>query len=74
MGRRDKVLVVYNEPVLPEGHPDYISEVEVIDNVVAVEAILGEAGYDVSRFAAPSTTTCSSPARAISTAPPPSTN
>ena len=46
----ERVLVVYNEPVLPESHPDYISEVEVIDNVEAVIAVLAEGGYAVDRL------------------------
>ncbi len=54
MGRREKILVVYNEPVLPETHPDYISEVDVIDNALAVEEVLREAGYETAQFAAPS--------------------
>jgi D-alanine-D-alanine ligase len=54
MGRREKILVLYNEPVLPEGHPDYISEIEVVDNVLAVEEVLKAAGYEVANFASPS--------------------
>ena len=45
---RQRVLVLHNEPVLPEDHPDYISEVEVMDNVFAVEEALRQAGFDVS--------------------------
>jgi D-alanine-D-alanine ligase len=47
---QERVLVVYNEPILPESHPDYISEVEVMDNVEAVTAVLGEAGYAVEQL------------------------
>lgn len=47
---QERVLVVYNQPVLPESHPDYISEVEVIDNVEAVIAVLDEGGYAVDRL------------------------
>jgi D-alanine-D-alanine ligase len=54
MGLRERILILYNEPVLPEGHPDYISEVEVLDNVDAVEKILTEAGYQVGRLGATS--------------------
>ena len=54
MGRQEKILVLYNEPVLPESHPDYVSEVEVLDNVYAVQAVLEKAGYAVSLFGAPS--------------------
>jgi D-alanine-D-alanine ligase len=51
---RERVLVLYNEPVLPEGHPDYVSEIEVLDNVEAVQAALLAAGFDVSTFGATS--------------------
>ena len=47
---QERVLVVFNEPVLPESHPDYISEVEVIDNVEAVIAVLAEGDYAVDRL------------------------
>lgn len=42
-----RVLVLYNEPVLPESHPDYVAEVEVLDNVEAVGQVLREAGFEV---------------------------
>lgn len=51
MAQRERVTVLYNEPVLPEGHPDSVSEVEVIDNVLAIEAVLREDGYQVSQLA-----------------------
>jgi D-alanine-D-alanine ligase len=54
MGRRERVLVLYNEPVLPEDHPDYIAEVEVLDNVEAVTTVLTEAGFEVAQFGATS--------------------
>lgn len=47
---RESVLVLYNQPVLPEDHPDHVSEVEVLDNVEAVEAVLRQAGYRVGRL------------------------
>src|SRR5262249_38588496 len=47
---RERVLVLYNEPVLPSDHPDAISEVEVLDNVDAIEKVLSEADYQVSRL------------------------
>src|SRR5262245_43653526 len=50
MGHRERVLVLYNEPVLPEDHPDYISEVEVIDNVEAVAEVLAGADFTVDRL------------------------
>jgi D-alanine-D-alanine ligase len=50
MTRRERITVLYNEPILPEDHPDYVSEVDVIDNVDAVEKVLQSAGYDVTRL------------------------
>ena len=44
------VLVLYNEPTLPLGHPDYISEHEVLENVEAVSVALQDAGYRVRRL------------------------
>ncbi len=51
--RRERVLVLYNEPALPEDHPDYISEVEILDNVDAVRETVAAAGYEADAFAAP---------------------
>jgi D-alanine-D-alanine ligase len=45
-----RVLVLYNQPVLPPDHPDYTSEVEVLDNVHAVSEVLVEAGYEVRQL------------------------
>jgi D-alanine-D-alanine ligase len=45
---RQRVLVLYNEPVLPEDHPDYVSEVEVLDNVYAVQEALAGAGFEAT--------------------------
>src|SRR5947199_6653430 len=50
MPRRERVLVLYNEPVLPVGHPDYISEHEVLDNVEAVSEVLTAADYEVAQL------------------------
>ncbi|MFQ3593328.1 MAG: hypothetical protein SNJ82_09105 [Gemmataceae bacterium] len=50
MTHRERITVLYNEPILPEDHPDYVSEVDVIDNVDAVEKVLREAGYQVMRL------------------------
>jgi len=52
MRRLERVVVLYNEPVLPIGHPDYLSEHEVLDNVEAVSTALAEAGYEVARLGA----------------------
>lgn len=45
---QQRVLVLYNEPLLPETHPDYVSEIELLDTVDAVLETLTEAGYEVS--------------------------
>jgi D-alanine-D-alanine ligase len=52
MGHRERILILYNEPVLPEGHPDYVSEVEVLDNVEAIHKVLIDGGYQVARLGA----------------------
>lgn len=51
--RRERVLVLYNEPALPEDHPDYVSEIEVLDNVEAVRDALTGAGFEADTFAGP---------------------
>jgi D-alanine-D-alanine ligase len=45
-----RVLIVYNEPVLPEDHPDADSEHEIHYTVEHVEKALVEAGHDVRRL------------------------
>jgi D-alanine-D-alanine ligase len=50
MGLRERVLVLYNEPVLPADHPDYISEAEVLDNVEAVATTLAASGFAIDRL------------------------
>jgi D-alanine-D-alanine ligase len=45
-----RVLVLYNEPVLPPNHPDFDSENEVLDTVEQVEGTLREAGYQTTRL------------------------
>jgi D-alanine-D-alanine ligase len=45
-----RVLILYNEPVLPADHPDAVSEHEVLETVEAVQGHLAGAGYDVSRL------------------------
>jgi D-alanine-D-alanine ligase len=37
-----RVLIIYNEPILPAEHPDALSEIDVIDAVDIVERILRE--------------------------------
>ena len=45
--RPTRVLVLYNEPVLPSGHPDFESEQQVIFTVDVVSKNLVQAGYSV---------------------------
>jgi D-alanine-D-alanine ligase len=47
---RIRVLVLYNEPVLPIDHPDAVSERELLDNVEAISNELSLAGYDLSQL------------------------
>ncbi len=46
-----RVLILYNEPVLPADHPDAVSEREILETVEAVHDYLTAAGYGVSRLA-----------------------
>jgi D-alanine-D-alanine ligase len=48
--RPTRVLVLYNEPVLPSGHPDYESEQQVLFTVDIVSKNLSQAGYGVRRL------------------------
>lgn len=45
-----RVLVLYNEPVLPEDHPDYESEYEVVETADVVAMALTTAGFGVTPF------------------------
>lgn len=46
-----QVLVVYNEPSLPVGHPDYAQEAGVLESVAAVRQALNVAGHQVRELA-----------------------
>jgi D-alanine-D-alanine ligase len=48
--RHPRVLILYNEPVLPEGHPDFESEHEILDTVAEVSRHLTQAGFPVQRL------------------------
>ena len=48
--RPTRILILYNEPVLPPDHRDADSEHEVVDTVRHVERALADAGYAVSRL------------------------
>jgi D-alanine-D-alanine ligase len=45
-----RVVILFNEPVLPEDHPDAESEYEILFTVDEVEKILAGGGYDVRRL------------------------
>ena len=44
------VLILYNEPVLPAGHPNFDSEHDILNTVEAVGKALAEAGFVVCRI------------------------
>src|SRR5262249_57165924 len=46
--RSQRVVVLFNKPVLPETHPDAYSEHEILDAVKAVSTHLTGAGFDVA--------------------------
>lgn len=46
-----RVLILYNQPVLPETHSDASSEHEILDTVDAVAGYLQNAGFRVDRLA-----------------------
>src|SRR5262249_24605019 len=48
--RPARVLILYNEPVLPPGHPDFESEQQVVATVLDVKDILVGTGYAVSQL------------------------
>ncbi len=50
---RQHVLVLHNELILPEDHPDYVSEIELMDNVEAVSDVLAKEGYRVTTLGVP---------------------
>jgi D-alanine-D-alanine ligase len=45
-----RILVVYNQPVLPAGHPDALSEVDILETVDEVEKVLPSSDFVVERF------------------------
>ena len=48
--RLPRILVLYNLPVLPPEHPDYASEVDVVETVDEIEKVLPADKYVVERF------------------------
>lgn len=51
MTARPHICIVYNQPILPDDHPDAASELEVLETVVIVDEVLTGAGMDVTRLA-----------------------
>lgn len=49
--RSPRVLVAYNEPVLPADHPDAPSENDIIETSASVEKILADGGFTTARIA-----------------------
>jgi D-alanine-D-alanine ligase len=47
---KPRVLVLYNEPVLPLGHPDAESEREIVDTTGFVSTILSQRGFKVRQL------------------------
>jgi D-alanine-D-alanine ligase len=48
---KPRVLVLYNEPVLPPDHPDAESEHEILENVEAIQGYLADSGaFAVTRL------------------------
>jgi D-alanine-D-alanine ligase len=47
----DRILVAYNEPVLPPDHPDSASEVDIVETSALVESMLKQTGWEVKRIA-----------------------
>jgi D-alanine-D-alanine ligase len=48
--RKAKVLVIYNQPVLPPNHPHAASEHDILETSESVTHILGELGYNAEAF------------------------
>src|SRR5262245_43359438 len=45
-----RLMLLYNEPILPADHPDAASEREILETVEIIGRTLDAAGYDVVRF------------------------
>jgi D-alanine-D-alanine ligase len=47
---KPRVLILFNQPVLPPDHPDYLSEIDVVETVGEIEKILSPERYVTERF------------------------
>lgn len=45
-----RILLLYNQPVLPPGHPESLAEVDVLETVDVVAEILQNGGMEVVRY------------------------
>lgn len=45
-----RILVLYNEPILPLDHPDAASEREILDTIETISRILDDSGFRVARL------------------------
>lgn len=50
ISRPSLVTIVFNQPVLPETHPDYESEAEVIETVSLIEKALEASGFKTEKI------------------------
>ncbi|MBO0700231.1 MAG: hypothetical protein J2P46_17660 [Zavarzinella sp.] len=48
--RPPRVLIVYNQPVLPPGHPDFLSENDILETVEEVAKVLPTDQFEVDRL------------------------
>lgn len=48
---KKRILIIYNEPILPEAHCEADSEREIVEAVGAVQEALDGAGFEVNRLA-----------------------
>ena len=44
-----RILLLFNEPVLPSGHPDYESEAEILITVKIIAEILAKADFTIEK-------------------------
>lgn len=46
----ERVLLLYNQPILPADHPEAGSEADILETVEVIHGILKAGGFDVRRF------------------------
>jgi D-alanine-D-alanine ligase len=47
---QSRVVLLYNEPVLPPSHPDYESDADILETVEIIDRILCDVGHEVKRL------------------------